>query len=179
MKKIILSLFVAFALIHISCEDELDRLTKFTITSKSTFTLPATTVVDVPLAIGTPEVPVSNQQEFDNNDSRTDRIESAKLTSLVLNITSPDDGNFNFLNEIEIIIDADGLEERVIAGKTEIPEGSGNSLELDVNDTELRPYLQNDSYSLKVRAKVDETIDSEYKIESTSKIFIDAKILGI
>ena len=179
MRTIALSLLAFFTLISFSCEDELDRLTKFTITSKSTFTLPATTVVDIPLAIGTPEVPVNNEQEFDNNNSRTDLIESAKLTSLVLNITSPDDGNFDFLNEIEIIIDAEGLDEQVIASRTEIPEDQSTSIELNVKETELRPYLQNDSYSLRVRAKVDKTINSEYKIESTSRIFIDAEILGI
>ena len=122
---------------------------------------------------------MNSEQEFDNNNSRKDLIESAKLTKLTLNIKSPDSGNFDFLNEIKIFIDADDLDKVLIASISDIPATQLTVLELEVESTELASYLKKDSYNMSFEVIVDQTIETEYTIEADSDIFIDAKILGI
>ncbi len=179
LKKFIPIAIALYSLYFVSCKDELDKLTQFTISQQSEFSVPSTTVVDIPLSVPTPEVSVDSQQEFENNNSRRDLIENARLRKLVLSIKSPDTGNFDFLNEIEIYIEADGLDRVLIASLDAIPETQLKTIELDVASTELVSYLRKDSYTLIYNVKVDQTIETEYVIEANSDIFIDAEILGI
>ncbi len=163
-----------------SCEEELDRFTMFDVDNETSFTIPATTVLETPFAIRTPEIQSDADNDFENNNSSRDRIESAKLRRLDLSIQSPDTGNFDFLNEIELFINAEGLPEALLASKTDIEENGSKILVLDVQgETEFEAYLRKANYSIRVRAVTDQTINEDYDIKVNTTFFIDAKILGI
>jgi len=174
-----LCLVIISTVFFTACEEDLDKFTMFTISDQTDFLIPSTTVIDLPIAFATPEALVNSTKEFDNNNSRKDLIEKARLTKLILNLKSPESGNFDFLNEVIIYINAEGLEKVKIASITDIPETQLKQLILNTEEIELRPYLQKDSYSLSIDTKIDKTIESDYTIEVDSDIFIDAKILGI
>lgn len=176
MKKILLLLMTVCL---ISCEEALDKLTMFDVKNTTEFTIPSTTIIDLPFALPTPEVDAESNQDFSNNNSRKDLIESAILTRLNLTIDAPADANFDFLNKVEIFINAEGLDEVRIASIDDIPENGSASLDLMTEDTELREYLKKDRYSLNIRATMDKTINESYTIKVANTIFIDAKILGI
>lgn len=164
----------------ISCsEDILDRFTMFNITNTTNFSIPPTAGISLLPSIDTPEIQSDSNNQFENNNSRKDLIESAKLTSLTLEIEAPESQDFDFLNAIEIFISSENLEERLIASLTDIPENQSNTLNLEVVDVELASYLRADTYNLRVSARTDKTIASETSIKVTSNFFIDAKILGI
>lgn len=177
MKKLLL--LPVMMLLFLSCEDELDKLTMFDIDNSTSFSIPATTIIDSPIAINTPEIESNSNNDFENNNSRKELIESAKLTRLQLTVDSPDNGNFDFLNEVELFISADGLTEIPLASIENIPADQLKELNLTPTSEELRPYLQADNYNVRVRAITDETIAQEYTINVNFTFFIDAEILGI
>lgn len=169
---------VAIMTTLISC-DQLDELTNFTINYTTNFTIQSTTLLGTPFAIIIPETTTNSEEEFENNNTNTDLVESVKLTELILTLQTPASGDFDFLNDISIFIDAEGQEERLIASKINIPEDGARVLELDVEDTELREYIRGESYSLRTETTTDQTIESDHAIEIFTLFRVDAKILGL
>ncbi len=181
MKKISQLSFLMFLLIAVSsCEDELDKFTQFTVKDSSEVVVPATTLIlDAPLTLPTPNIEVNLNEQFENNNSRKDLIESAKLTKMTLILNSPDNGSFDFLNKVELFIDVEGKDRILLASVSDIPENGLKSVSMVVSEAELREYINKDSYTVNGTVSVDKTIESEYTIEIASEFFIDAKIFGI
>ncbi len=162
----------------IAC-DKLDELTMFDLDYTTNITIQSTSILNTPFDIVTPETTTNSQQEFENNNTNTDLVESVKLTQLTLNLETPASGDFDFLNDIAIYINADGLEERLIASRVSIPEDGSRTLELEVEDTELKAYIQGDTYTLRTETTTDQTIEADHEIEIYTKFRVDAKILGL
>jgi hypothetical protein len=177
MKKIFIPLFLFFTLL-LSCE-AIDELTKFDLDIQTSVSIPATTLIDIPFDVLTPDVTTNSQSTFENNNTNRDLIESIKLTRMQLSITSPDDGNFNFIREIRIFIEADGLEEIEIANALDLENTNSNTLLLQSERQELREYLIKDSYQLRIQTITDETINQTHNITVDSKFRVDANILGV
>ena len=176
MKRSIIFILFAFALTQ--C-DQLDKLTQFDVDYDTSVTISSTVGLDVPFEIATPEVTTNSESEFEVNDTRKDLIEEITLKNLSLMITVPDDGNFDFLNDIEVYISADGLEEKKVAWKNNIPESIGNSMELETSDIDLQEYIKKDSFNLRVKTTTDKVITQDHEIEIHSVFHVNAKILGI
>lgn len=159
--------------------DNLNELTQFTITPSDEFVIPSTPGVTSTVSFPTPDIEIKLEEEFDNNNSNKELIESALLKKMVLNLKSPDTGNFDFLNEINLYIETEREEKIVLASATDIPEDKLTSIPLKVTNKELREYLNKDTFSITGEMVIDKTIETEYTIEITTEFYIDAEILGI
>ncbi|WP_405293421.1 hypothetical protein [Algibacter sp. Ld11] len=162
----------------VSC-DALDELTKFEINYTESVVIQSTTLVDIPFVMETPEVTTNSESTFENNNTKKDLIEAINLTDMELELTSPEEGNFNFLNSINIYISAEDEEEILIAWIDEVPETTDNSLLLDTTSEDLKVYIKSDTYTLRVEAVIDELISENHNIDVNSTFFVDAKIFGL
>ncbi|MBT9188204.1 hypothetical protein [Zobellia russellii] len=176
MRKFLLILTV-FATLT-SC-DKLDELTKFDLDYNSQVTIPSSAGIDLPFDMFTPDMETNSDSQFEVNDTRKDLIEEIKLTKLELEITSPDDSDFSFLESIEIYISAEGLDEIMIASKEEVDENIGDVLDVDVIDVDLKEYIKKDKFNLRLNTVTDELISMDHEIDVNSTFFVDAKILGL
>lgn len=172
-------LFALMAIIVLGSCDKLDELTKFDIDYKSSVTIPSTTGIDLPFDVFTPDVETNSESEFEVNDTRKDLIEEIRLKQLVLKITSPEDSDFSFLESIAIYISAEDLEEVKIAEEVEVDPNTGNTLDVDVIDVDLKEYIKKDAFNLRLETVTDEVISRDHEIEVNSTFFVDAKILGL
>lgn len=177
MKFKIYLLLISFIGI-VSC-DKIDELTKFDIDYKQSITIPSSTVFTAPFSILTPDTETNSESSFESNNTRKDLIEEIKLTKLNLTVTSPSDGNLQFLKSVTIFIEAEDLEETKIAWKEDISEPVGNYLELEVSNEDLKEYIKKASYKLKVNTITRSTLKEDHDIEINTTFFVDAKILGI
>ena len=176
MRKFLLILTV-FATLT-SC-DKLDELTKFDLDYNSQVTIPSSAGIDLPFDMFTPDMETNSDSQFEVNDTRKDLIEEIKLTKLELEITSPDDSDFSFLESIKIYISAEGLDEIMIASKEEVDENIGDVLDVDVIDVDLKEYIKKDKFNLRLNTVTDELISTDHEIDVNSTFFVDAKILGL
>lgn len=176
MKNLLLlscALFLAFS----GCK-QLDKLTQFEIDYDQTVVIPASTGINLPFDILTPDIETDSESAFAGNDTRKDMIEEIKLTSMTLTVDLPAGGDFGFLKTISIFISADGLAEAEIAWKELVPADAGPVLNLDVSDTDLKEYIKKDKFKLRVYTITDEFLSSDYHINVHSVFFVDAKVLG-
>ena len=177
MKKILLSLFISFGMLT-NCS-VIDELTKFDLDYQSNFSVSSTTIIDTPFSFDTPDVTTDSESSFENNNTHKDLIESIKLKRIKLTIESPEDGDFNFLKEIHVFINAENVEEIEIANSFDLENTDSNVLELDVLGQELQEYIKKDSFNLRVKTVTDETLNQTHDIIIDSKFRVDAKILGV
>ncbi|MEH6408689.1 MAG: lipoprotein [Leeuwenhoekiella sp.] len=176
MKKITLLLLTV--LILSSCS-AIDELTKFDIDYNSSVVVQSSSAVDLPFNVETPPMETNSESTFESNNTNKDLIEEIHLKSMKLTITDPADEDFSFLKSIEIFIKADGLDEVSIASLEEVPANAGSTLELDTSGTDIKAYIKQDSFTLRVSTVTDEVIDKDISIDILSVFAIDAKILGI
>jgi len=175
MSKYIYIFILAFL---ISSCSKLDELTKFNIDYDTEVTIPSSAGINLPFDVLTPDTETNSESTFESNDTRKDLIEEIILTKLQLEITSPSDADFSFLESIEVFISAEGLDEIKIASKTDVPE-TVSVLDLDVSDNDLKEFIKKDSYSLRLNTVTDEAISQDHQIDVKSTFFVDAKILGL
>ncbi|WP_378178535.1 hypothetical protein [Aquimarina sp. SS2-1] len=161
-----------------SCE-ELNRLTVFELDYESEFTVASTTIIDVPISIETPPVPTNSESEFENNNTSSSLIESIQLKRLRLILENPADGDFNFLQEVRLFIDAEGLDEQEIAFAENLENQDLRVIELETTGVELKEYLKQDSFSLRASTTTDETINENHDIKVDCTFRVDANILGL
>ncbi|RKR07932.1 hypothetical protein CLV91_2693 [Maribacter vaceletii] len=176
MKKIV---FLFCALIAFTSCDKLDDLTKFDMEFDTSVVIESAVNVNLPFSVQSPDVETNSESEFEINDTRKDLIEDIRLKNLKLIITTPDDGDFTFLESLEVFISAEGLEDVKIASITEVPDTVGNTIDLETFDIDIKEYIKKDVFSLKLETVTDKVITEDYHIDVETVFFVDAKILGI
>jgi len=76
-------------------------------------------------------------------------------------------------------LSADGEEEILIAKKYDIPESTGNQLQLDAEGSDLKRYLTKDKYKLRLKVTTDKVINQDVSVKIASTFRVDANILGL
>lgn len=164
MKKGITVLFV-LAVLWAGCEKIEDLLT-FQFSETVNFTVPSSITINAPVTIQTPPQPSSSTTEFEQNNTNADKVRDIQLTGLTLNITSPANRTFSFLNSIELYITSDGLPDLLIASRTDIPNNIGQSLVVPTNNAALDEYVKDGVYGIRTDVETDETFFEDVDIEA-------------
>lgn len=177
MKKLQFSILLV-TLLLMGC-DSLGKLTQFDMPFSASVTVPASSPISLPLNIPTPDIETNSESFFSTNKIDPDLIDKVALKKLELSITSPTNGNFNFLESIEVYINAEGYEETKIAWLNNVPKNGATTLELTVDQTDFKKYILKDKFSLKVRTTTDELITTNHTIDIKTLFLIDVKVLGL
>lgn len=168
--------FLSLILIFSAC-DKVDELTKFDMDYTTEVVVPSSTGVNLPINLMSPEIESNTSSTFEVNDTRKNLVEEINLTDLELTITSPSDGNFNFLKSIEVFIVAEGLSEERIAWKEDISSSDRQELILETTDANIKEYILKDEFQLRVKTVTDEVITSDHHIEVFANFFVNATLI--
>ncbi|MEN7551229.1 hypothetical protein AAG747_25145 [Rapidithrix thailandica] len=169
---------VGLFLLLFSCK-ELDKLTQFNMPYEASVTIDSSIGIDVPGNFYSPEIETNSESTFAVNDTRKDLVEEILLTQMSLELKSPEDGDFSFLNEISIYMSAEDLDEIKIAWKENIPAEPGKKIEMEVSNQDLKAYIKKDKFTLRVNSVTDEFITQDHEIDIDANFFVDAKVLGL
>lgn len=181
MKRLTLLLLLVSTMLIVpvmACK-KASKLTQFEMKYSTTAVIESSIGINLPINILTPPVQTNSEQTFSNENTRADLLEKVALTSCVLKIKSPSNGNFSFLNAIEVFISADGLQDVKLAGKTNIPDNQGNELVLETTGEDVKEFLKKSVFSLRLKTTTDQVITQDYEIAIDAVFFVDAKILGL
>ncbi|MEA3450448.1 MAG: hypothetical protein U9Q83_00930 [Bacteroidota bacterium] len=174
LKKVIY--LVLFSVISLySCNNGvtfyLNESTETTIEGSLPFNL------NVPFNIPVGLINNSSSDEFENNKTIPSLINEVSLNKVTVTITSPADEDFSFLEAIHISIEySDGSNKKEIAYLDNI-SSSATSIELDITNENLVPYLQEDSYKIDTEVTVKEAPGHDIDLKIDLKFKITANIL--
>ncbi len=172
----VVSLLAVFLLLG-SCK-AIKKLGQFYVTYNTQAEFPANIPVGLPLSIGSPPISTNSSQIFQNNNTRSDLIQSVKLNQLVMTITSPHGETFSFLQSVSVYISSDSLPEIELAGKQNIPANIGDTLVLDVTDAELQNYIKASQIKIRIAGTTDKLTTSNIEVNLYTKFFVQANLLA-
>ncbi|MEO9531813.1 MAG: hypothetical protein ABJG68_13615 [Crocinitomicaceae bacterium] len=175
MNRLLICALLSVSLI--SCK-KLNKLTQFEIEYSNTAIIPSSTGINLPFVFVTPEKETNSETTFEINDTRKDKIQQIMLTDLELDVTSPNSEDFSFLKSIKIYLNADGLDEILLAWKDPVPESTSTILILECTNADMQEYIKKDQFTLRVNAVTDEIISQDHELSIFSKYFVDAKIVN-
>lgn len=173
MKKIVVSFFVL--IVTVSC-NQFDNLTRFDLTYETEVTIPGGGGLNLPFNVNTPPVQTNNQGTFENNNTRKDLIEEVYLKCITMEITAPEEGNFQFLEEVTIYISSPNVPEVEAAYKIPVPENASKKISLDVTSKNLKDYLIADEFNLRANTTTDEVVSDDHKITITTVFEVKAEL---
>ncbi len=158
-----------------SCE-KIDELLTFELEQTSTTTIPAVLSVPNPLEIDLPipAVETNSSNTFENNNTKAEYVKDVKLKTLRLEITSPEDKTFSFLEEIHIFISTNNSNSIELAWATDIPSDA-KKIDLTTTDKNLDEYIKNDTYNLDVKVTIKEVLlnDVDLDVNMTFQVTAD------
>jgi hypothetical protein len=176
MKKIFV---IILAVLSLGSCKKLKQLTVFDVKYDVDLVIPANSIVDIPISVISPDMNTNIQETLSANDSRVDKLESVKIKSIILQVTSPSGKTFSFLKNAEIYLGAESLPEVLIAVKQNIPNSVGSELQLDITDTELLNYIKKDKITFRANVTTDEVLPQNVSVKAKTVFTLDAKILGL
>jgi hypothetical protein len=166
MKKIGLPVIMLFLIVSINSCKKIKELLTFNISNTSEFTVPSSSVINLPLVFNSPEVKSSASETFSSNGTSADKVKDVKLESVKLSVLSPSGKTFSFLKSIKIYISGGSLPEKLLASKENITDDVGSELNLDVTSDKLDDYAKLSTYSLRYEIITDQTITEDVKISA-------------
>lgn len=149
----------------------------FNVKSSSEFIIEGSGSILSLLEVVTPGVSTNWEGDFANNNTNKDQLRDMRLRELVLNITAPAGETFDFLENIHIFIEADGLQETEIAYRDNIPDNIGQTLELQTKDVDISPYARKDAFKLRVKAKQRSVNSDDVRVRADMIFKVTADVL--
>jgi hypothetical protein len=156
----------------------LDELRTFDMSYAVDFTVPSSTIIDLPFSMPTTPITTNSDQRFEDEGVESEWIESVKLNSLVLTITAPEGDDFSLLETISLYMRSDNEAEVLIADMIPVPADAGNTITLDVKDADLYPCISQNNFTLRTALTTDETMTHSIDFRADMVIEVKATIPG-
>lgn len=170
MQRVIIAVLVLAA--SFSCE-EVDKLLTFSVNNEVTIQIPASTVIDLPVGIPTPDVTTNSDQTFQNNNTRASLVKDVKLQEMKLTITAPTGKTFSFLKSIHIYISTGQNDELLLASLEDVP-ANVNNITLKPTGEKLDLYVKASSYKLRTSIITDETLTQNVDVKANLRFKVTA-----
>ncbi len=181
MKKISLLLLSMVLLIGITGCKKISKLTQVRIPYSTQITVPGNLpILQTPMPIATPAIPTNTESTLKNMGYNLDMVERIEIEKFDLELNTPEDGDLNFFNTIQVYIKADGLEEVLLAEKA-VPESETKltKVTLDCENTDLLEYFKKPEFTLRAMVSTDRIVTQEHIIDVKSVFMVDVKFLGL
>lgn len=180
MIKFIKNCVLLITIVNLSTCKKIGKLKEFDLNYSEEIVIPAnSTLINLPFNIDSPETSTNSTAEYKNEGTSSKLVESVVLSKLLFTIQSPASGNFNFLNSVEIYLSSPNNTEILVASKYNIPETGLTQLDMDVSATNLKNFLQDETYNLRVKTTTDQTITSDMTIRSDETFHVKARLRNI
>jgi hypothetical protein len=178
MKRLTAVLLIVALFGTLGCK-AIKKLGQFYVNYTTQAVFPANLPVNLPLAIYSPEIATNSSQVFENNNTRSDLIQSVNLSQLSMKITSPQSQTFSFLQNVSVYISSDSLPEVEIAYKQNIPVNVGDTLSLDVTGADLKEYIKASQVKIRISGTTDQVTTTNIYANIYAKFFIQANLLQL
>ncbi|NQU31607.1 MAG: hypothetical protein HQ521_00085 [Bacteroidetes bacterium] len=177
MRKI-LTIFSAIIITLSSCK-KIDKLTNFYMDNTNTIAISSSDFASLNADIWSYEVENSITELCSNNNTNEESIKSISLDRFTVYISSPDPKTFDFIQSLEIFVNASGLEEKKIAWVQNNSKTGVKKLVLDISDDDIQDYIIDNNLILHSLITGSDSIFSNVIIQYDYSYVITANLSGI
>lgn len=150
------------------------KITTFSIPVETDFEIPSGSPINLPFDIGTPPVKTNSASIFEQEKTKASLVESIKLSACKLEITSPDTREFDFVREIHVYLSASNQPEIEVAWITDINDSVGKTIDLQSGGANLKPYIIQDQFTLRLETVTDQVTTSKTNVHLTAEFAVKA-----
>lgn len=163
-------LTVAALLAVLACQG---KLLTITIDDSARTVVPKGTIVETLLAdFGFGEfvsMDLTQAQELQNQGVQPGDIKDVRLVVFELEVTQPAGGDLSFLDSLDVVVEAPGLEPKLIAFQDTFPVGEG-LVAFEIEDVDLTEYVVSESMTITTevsgrRPEADTTVVARYAVD--------------
>lgn len=154
------------------------KLDSFALQYNYEIVIPSTVGVNLPFNVSTTPLPTNSFAEFERNNTNASFVEQIVLRRLRLKLISPTASNLAFLRSVRVYLAADGLPETLMAWREDIPDNTGNELELQPTNANMMAYLIKEKITFRVNIVPDRLIASEHRLGVETMFLVEARVLG-
>ena len=175
MTRIAFIFFTFLTLVFSGCK-QVDKLLTFNINRSQTIIVPKAAIIPGSSVLGPPvTISADTKEEFRRQNTAAELVKDVTLHKIVMNLETPADEDFGFLQEVELFLSADNLPEVSMAYLRDIPADAGRSLELTSTNVKLDKYIKAPSITLRIRGAADEVVlnDIIAKVDLTFRVTAD------
>ncbi|MFD2938840.1 hypothetical protein [Flavobacterium notoginsengisoli] len=172
MKSKFIALTVFLSIFLSSC-NTVDDLLSFNISNSTSIKIQSTSPINLPSEIITPEVTTNSSAEFENNKTKASLVKDVKIRSLKLSIADPSDKTFTFLKSVHLYISTTNSDEIELAYQDNI-NVSTNTIDLICTDKRLDQYIKADSYKIRTKVTLKETLTKDVTVKADMKFRVTA-----
>jgi hypothetical protein len=178
MKRVLQTICLLTLILNVSCK-KIGKLKEFDLHYNEEFVVPANNGgLNLPFELNSQDMTTNTSSDYKNEGTESKLVESVYLTELLFKVKSPASGNFDFLKSVEIYISSPNNTEVLVASKYDITEEHFNYLYMDVRNINLKGYLQDESYRLRVKTVTDQAIASNMTMTSDETFHVKARLLN-
>lgn len=174
-----LLILTMFVLGLTSCE-EMNSLTKLDLPLSTTLVVPefADSLSTSPYVLRTPKVEAKVDEFLVNNGVQESSIEKVVLKSLKIEILSPSNGSFDFLNSMEVYLVEDTVEVK-IASVSSVPQTGLKFITMEPVVVDLKPYILRNNFYLKFVVDSKSKLYGEHSFSISPVFEIGLKLFSI
>lgn len=178
MTRLLKIAVVFFVLFFCTCK-KIRQLKEFDLNYSEEFVIPANSVVNLPFNLNSQETTTNTSDEYENEGTSRKLVETVFLSKLVFAVQSPASGDFNFLKSVEIYISSPNNAEVLVAYRYDIPETGLKQLDMETSDTNLKDFLQDESYQVRVKAITDHPVTQDVTVKCDETFHVSARLRNI
>ena len=176
MKNIVAISLVVILLATYSCS----KLTTVTFYQNfnETVNVPALTAAASTDTVTLPTIATNIQSQMQANNTSTNLVQSVRLQTLTLTITTPPGQTFSFLQSARVFIYTDSLPPIEIANDPSVSSTS-DTLNMTIDAVELKPYLISNSFGLKFIVANNATTTPAMTLNAYLRFKFQANLLAL
>jgi hypothetical protein len=139
----------------------MQSIVKSTFPYTATLTIPKSSPVGVELSVAA--TGTSFDQDFKKNGNNADKVNTVRMVSATVESRNPSDFNIGNLASVKFYMSkADSTDEVMVALRTDITQGVGNSMVLDIDNTNfLDQQVREPSVRIRMVYKLRNHIDTD------------------
>lgn len=168
-------LLVLITLLNSACQKE-DELIQFVMPIDFNITIPAgpsdTSITSFPSG----DLETGIQDALSSRGSNTELVNQIFLTAMTIELVQPGSGDLDFLNNISMHIGAPGSPNMKTAWKEPVPLNTGNTVQLDVWDVDLKRHLTKEIIRFRTDLTTDAGIDGDHELKINAQFRVNARV---
>ncbi len=175
MKKILIIslLFLMFT----GCE-KIEKLTQFSLDYTTSFTVTADLDTQTPINLQDVVVNIDDKR-FDDYDTSKELIEEATIKTIELKLDANQTTTFDFLTDIDLYIEADGLPKVRIAWQNNMTDTGAQTVVLKNLSDNLAEYFKKDSIKISAVILTDQVLTQDVTFDVKLSFYINAAKVGV
>jgi hypothetical protein len=161
---VIVSFFTGCKKVNEATEFDIDYATEVSIPSGSV-------TVNTPVDFNTPEIPTESSSKFKQQETAVELIDEISFTKFQITSLT---GNLDYLKALSVYIKAAGLNDLLIATKSNIPPGSTTIL-ADPTGANIKEHLFKEKIQFRLQVTVGTLPATDQKLKLDQTVHVEGK----